>query len=142
MFRVYVNVFTRVCFSCFSSSSFLVFLFAPRFIIILFLPLLHFLPLLLFPFSFIRRILIRRFNCSFSISVLCPCFSLFLAVSFSPCFLPYFTLFIYFFFIFIFLYIYIYFFLNLYFVRPNLHLHTTKLSRVSKNTNKPFTFFF
>lgn len=51
-------------------------------------------------------------------------------------------LFIFFYFYFLYIYIYIYFFLNLYFVRPNLHLHTTKLSRVSKNTNKPFTFFF
>lgn len=51
-------------------------------------------------------------------------------------------IYLFFFYFYFFIYIYIYFFLNLYFVRPNLHLHTTKLSRVSKNTNKPFTFFF
>lgn len=52
-------------------------------------------------------------------------------------------IYLFFFYFYFFIYIYIFtFFLNLYFVRPNLHLHTTKLSRVSKNTNKPFTFFF
>lgn len=51
-------------------------------------------------------------------------------------------IYLFFFYFYFFIYIYIYFFLNLYFVRPNLHLHTTKLSRVSKNTNKPLLFFF
>lgn len=72
---------------------------------------LHFLLLIFFLFL-VSRILIR-FHCFSFISVPCLCFSLFLVVPFSPCF-------------------FFFFFLNLYFVRPNLHLHTTKLSRVSK----------
>lgn len=112
MNSVYVNVFMHVffvfssrSFLCPSSSSYLPSFYQFFFYCFTFLALDFFLFL-------VSRILIR-FHCFSFISVPCLCFSLFLVVPFSPCF-------------------FFFFFLNLYFVRPNLHLHTTKLSRVSK----------
>lgn len=112
MNSVYVNVFMHVffvfssrSFLCPSSSSYL-----PSFYQFFFY-CFTFLALDFFSFSCIPYF--NSFSLFSFISVPCLCFSLFLVVPFSPCF-------------------FFFFFLNLYFVRPNLHLHTTKLSRVSK----------